>query len=336
MPRFDLNGDPLPDDGPRPAAPAIGAPPGGMGAPPAAQQYDLMGNPIGSPPQQATYAPSPPAYAPPPPAYAPPAYAPPPHPYAPGGGYGAPPPGAAAGYSSTSAAIASASAQDTAKNRMFVWIGSGVLIILLAFWIVWSLFPPSVPAPSGYTTYVSFYKTFSVDQPNGWTSSTADSLPSSNDADGGPTPDPTAHGGVLFKDGTAKIDITQGSITDVRAAALLGSQGISTDTLTANPLDKLFQMNHDRAKAGLANYEPGAQYSFQTQDFGEGESESFTASGPSFGIGGPVHGYYVAMCGSDKTVAVVCECREKDWQTLKPVFQHVVNSLVELGRPPTN
>ena len=333
MPRYDLAGNPLPDE---PGAPA--APPQQSAAP--GQQFDLAGNPLpmqAPPPQaypppgaqQPLYgAPPPSPYgAPPPPAGAPPYGAPPagqPIYGAPPAGappYGAPPmgqppygaPPMAQGYG-----VAPTGADPEKTKKIVAGSISAVIAFAVFFWLCRIFFPPAVAAPDGYTPYTSTNKVFIVDQPNGWEAITNDAVVGGSDLN---------RGGVLFKNGTAKIDITQSTTAEVKAKALLSMTDDGADVLTQSATGRLFKQQHILAKGNKRDYsEKKPYYTFRTEA-GEGISATYTSSGPLVGFGGPVHGYYVAIAGSDKAFTIICECRQSDWNTLKPVFDRVVGSL---------
>ena len=44
-------------------------------------------------------------------------------------------------------------------------------------------------------------------------------------------------------------------------------------------------------------------------------------------FGASMHGYRVTAIGRKKAVALLCACREGDWQTLKPAFDHTLTTL---------
>jgi hypothetical protein len=306
MARFDLNGNPMADDGP--------PPPGGGGqvpaGAPAGQQYDLAGNPI---PSQ--------SYAPPPaPAY-PPSGGPPPGGPSP---YGAPPPpspyGAPAQYTPPtygSGPLQASRFDGDQIKKIVVSVLAGSISFVVAFWLVHSLFPPAVPAPAGYESYALPDHSYTIDKPTGWEATT--DLPPG-------TITKQIHGGVAFQEGTARIEIVRGTPMDTSAAGVNMIAQVA-NSIGSSPTIESFNRYKFRVHDRVAGYHELKRYWFTPPDFPTGECAIFTASRPKWGIGGPINGYYIAMGDTYESVIITCECRKSDWTTISPVFQHIVNSL---------
>jgi hypothetical protein len=353
MPRYDLAGNLMPDE-----PGEQNTPNDNVNAP--VQRYDLAGNAIPStphnnspqtsgqiypnayPPQQAgayTGRAQPPngqpaAYRQPQPPYGQPAQPQPP--YGQPQQYGQPaaygPNSQAPSNLSLAARVEAAEKSERKKKAVVISSIVGVICIVICISVVRQIFPPAVPAPGGFTTYTSVYKTFSIDQPNGWDMSTFDNVTATHDDSSlGAAPSNTDHGGVLFTNGTAKIDVTQGVIADSKANALLTGKGTGVDALSQDPLGMIFDQNHVRADGHLRGYSEDRTTPYEATGFLNGKGATYSADGYRFSLGGPIKGYYVVFAGEDKTLAIVCECRASDWDTLNPVFQTVIKSACELG-----
>jgi hypothetical protein len=57
---------------------------------------------------------------------------------------------------------------------------------------------------------------------------------------------------------------------------------------------------------------------------GSARKSEFTGSAT---FGGGIHGYRATALTLDKRVRVLCQCPESEWQTLKPVFDKVIESV---------
>jgi hypothetical protein len=326
MPRFDLNGNPMPDDGPAPAqAPTLGAPAG--------QRFDLAGNPIQGAPYAAPPQPSPGggSYAGPAPTSP---YAPPPGP-----GYAAPP---AQPYYGGTGGQPFVVTDDAKKKQMIIVAAVSCAVAILGVWIFRGLNPPPVQKPDSYSPMTSVNNSFTVNVPDGWSSSTVG------------TADDDDESQIKMSGGSASIDVIQSTVAQQKANGLLFGSGLGDTVLTSSVtpivfkggwfhVATLFSGVAVRPVAGgdtapdipvTGTIAPGkaAIYHFGTDGFGEGESVTWTATGPKLGFPGKIEGYYAAMSGGTNTVVVICQGRQKDWDTLKDVFQDVVNSIQEGGR----
>jgi len=272
------------------------------GAPPPLPPYG------GPPPPGPAYGAPPPAY---PGAMPPPMGAPPP--YAPGG----PAPFGAAQFQP---AVADPSARN---KKIFLGVGIGAAVLLLGAVLIQNAFPAKVEAPTLTTTFSPPNHQFTVLQPDGWDAKTADSLPGDNSADASDV------GGVLFRKGSASIDITTDSANKSKSAQLLVGSGDGSDALTNGDAQLAFFDRHCKSQVsgGYRGYKEGPAYKFELPGWGDGVSHTFTADGPALGFGGPVKGYRVSVFGWTYTARIVCACRPSDWDTLKGPFQQVINSL---------
>ena len=73
-------------------------------------------------------------------------------------------------------------------------LGAAALVLLALIFIVRAARPTMIPAPTAYTTYTALDKSFTCDQPVGWSRGEAG-------GDGGNA------AGVYFKSGAARIDV---------------------------------------------------------------------------------------------------------------------------------
>jgi hypothetical protein len=304
MARFDLNGNPLPDDQRVPPPP-----------PPPGPRYDLAGNPLPSQPY------SPPPNLPPPPPLPSVHGAPPPtgSPFPPPttGRYGAAP-GQGASYYRPADAV-----ERERKTFAIKWIVGGACLFLLIAILILVVHPAAVPPVTGYRMYTALNGTFTVDQPNGWDIQQLKHAPGANPADDFGMGDSTDSGGVVFSKASAKITIYQGKV-----------DSMSGSVMNSLPPDKLLKSyQDDLLSSKFSNVRDLQDYAFTTEGFGNGKSETWSASGPKIGLPSPYTGYYVALAGGNYYVTVLCECRQSDWDTVKPVFQHVINSMTELAPP---
>lgn len=333
MPRFDLNGNPIPDDtGATPPAPPAYDP---AAVPPIPPGY------IPPPPSAGGYAPPPTGYTPPLPGYTPspmasppPAYRPappPPHlPYEPPPLPGQPPvagrfpmpneapplgPHAAPNYRPTPPR---ASAVDQMSSTV-KWVAGGAAVFIAFTAVILMAHSPSVPAPSGFKPYMAPNGTYTVDRPNGWK---VEQLKNGSDDVAGLT-DPTDASAIMFSNKSAHIAIYQGTV-----------QSVTGSVNTPLPASTLLKQNEsDLLLSRFPRIDSLQDYSFTTEGFGDGHCLTWLAAPPRLGFGGRTQGYFVALSGGNYYVNVLCECRQDDWNTLKPAFQQVINSLVEQPAP---
>ena len=325
MPRYDLAGNPLPDDNPSPQYPGnpmpqqgMGAPGAYPGAPPAQQQFDLAGNPIpNSGPMNA--APAAPAYGQPMGGAAPPYGQPMGAPQ-----YGGPPPG----IQRSSAGLPVIEGPDKKKQKVYVGIAAAVVGVFIAYVLIQNALPANVPTPVLNKTYTSHDNKFSVLQPEGW-----DVKDSADINIPGVDKDPDSKtGGVKFTQGTAYFDLTLADAADQKSAALLEGSGTGEDALMGSGAlvhyDKVLK---NRMEAGYRNYQDIETQKTSIPGFGEAIGHSWTASGHKFGLPAALKGYRVTMMDWTYSGSIVCEARESNWSQLNKSFQDMINSVRLLG-----
>jgi hypothetical protein len=317
MTQYDLAGNPLPGSGGgqqqydlagNPIAPQGGpASGGGAYAPPGmgggqAVQYDLSGNPL--PMQQ------------PPPSYGAPGGPPPGQPpyggpARPGGPYGGPP----------------QSAEKKVDNRA---LGIGVAIVVVAcvlggvFYKV--MIPTRVPAPTAYTTFVAPNKDFQINGPEGWDVVTAYDVQGDSSSD-------SNVGGVKFKYSHAYIDVTTNSVVEIRNDILLNGAGAAPDALFGSLAAYEQKRSKGHVAGVLKNYQEKKMPRFASP-MGEAAICEYTADGPKIGFGPKVHGYRMTTVGPKVYALIDCQCPEADWQTLKPAFVKVINTIADGNAAP--
>lgn len=173
--------------------------------------------------------------------------------------------------------------------------------------------------PSSYNTHKAADKSFQIDYPAEWK------------AEGGGTKLAWAS----FTSGNAKIDVETGL-----TGSLIGDIAQSQNTILGVDPTKQTEGGPDLAPARAAHdFEKPAfidQTGFTEQDpvpvktgFGDSRKSEFTGSGS---FGGSIRGYRATALGRDKRVRIVCQCPEAEWETLKPVFDKVIES-VGFARP---
>lgn len=212
---------------------------------------------------------------------------------------------------------------------IFVPLGTlATLFILVASFLTMS--PKEVvAAPKGFQPYVASDRSFTCDAPQGWETVSVDSH--------------AVMGGVLFKKGPAKIDIT----SDL-AGSLMGDIAISADRQAENmegmlkempgaaalmpntprkpPVEKL----HEAEKKGMEKLYPG--YEEQPMKVlqvpsGMGDARYSEFSVPGSLLSPAQHGYRVTILPTERRLTVLCLCPEKNWPELKPAFERVITSL---------
>jgi hypothetical protein len=168
----------------------------------------------------------------------------------------------------------------------------------------------AVPAPTAYATWLDKGGKFVCDYPKGW------------EADGGGKPD-SPNSWAKFTAGAAEIKVDSdiaGSLLGDMAGAGRGGFGQNEEP----PVARIHPMGIRSMKENYAKYEEREPKPFQTKGLGEGRRSTFTAEQT---LGGKVYGYRATLLGGDRRITVVCSCPATNWQTLKPAFEKVVNSL---------
>jgi hypothetical protein len=204
--------------------------------------------------------------------------------------------------------------QNQNQNSKKTWIGVGLAVLFVALLVVIFIYraqkPDIIPAPASFAKYSAMDNSFSCDQPAGWDTESA--------AAGG------INSGALFQRDGAKIDISTdlaGSLTGDIVRAQNAQMGDTADLKT--PVEKLHEQGENSMKNKLGDYQEQPYKKFSSSA-GEACYSEFTGNGGL--LAGKVHGYRVTMLTSERRVIIICQCPESSWTTLKPAFQHVIES----------
>ncbi len=297
MPKYDLAGNPLPE--PASSTSSISAPTGDA---PAAIKYDLAGNPI-------------PSASPPPGGGAPFIQ--------PGGGMNTPRPSGGPA-SPTRPMMTAASSEGGGKRAL--WMGLGLAVAIVIGIAAFLLAPKHGMPPPGWTTFTAQDKSFSCAAPGGWEMTPSDRAQQMVGKD-------ETTGGVLFRSGSATIEVTTDTVAALMSYILVHGNG-DTDALTGPKAGSL----HKQWKIATAAIHKGyreAKVEAIAENMEDARLSEWTANGNVFGLGGHIHGYRASMVGGSLTAVVVCQCLDSDWPALKPAFRHVIASVTPPPPPPS-
>lgn len=182
-----------------------------------------------------------------------------------------------------------------------VGLGLGALTV---FFLIFNLTRAKpVPLPASYTEHATGDGTFKCEAPEGWNIETT---PSANGVAGGST----------FSSGTAKIKLK----TDLSGSVM----GDLIKDPKKSTLQILHEMGAEKMKGDFGDYEEMPSTMYQG-GFGETWFCEFTGTGGF--REGKIHGYRATMMGGEKRIRIIATCRESDWETLKPAFDRVLNSM---------
>lgn len=218
MPRYDLNGNPLPDDTAAPAPPPAAAPVGAS--------YPTGNQPPSHAGGQQYPPPSTPA------------------PYS--GGQYAPRQTTPPGPGSTGPILPPAARTSTINPGLIVGgVIALTIIVVCAVFVIGMLFPAPVPAPSGYEPY-ALDGGMTIDKPAGWTVSPIDKTQGSDAV--------KISGGVEFTRGTARIEIADGTPMDPTSTGVERIAEIS-NAMSTTPADMAARRYRRLAKNHLWGYQ---------------------------------------------------------------------------------
>ncbi len=270
-------------------------------------RYDLAGNPLPLLPRAAAPAPPPgihyaaaptdaPSFAPPP-GTVQPIFTPPPP-----GGF-TPPPGA---YSAPPGSAYTPAAKSASGPGLYFGLGGGLILLLGLIFGLGALKAKPVLAPASYKTYTAIDNSFTCDQPAGWT------LHETGATNGNLAT-------ATFEDGKARVRV----ISDATGSLISDTMGASNANLPPEqqvaPVEKLHKMDQKQLADSLEGYDEKAMQTF-TSALGEARVSEWTAAGDR-------HGYRATMLGREREFTVICFCAERDWKTLKPAFQRMIQSI---------
>ena len=237
---------------------------------------------------------------------------------------------------SSGGATASYDDAPTGPNKILVG-GLGTLIAALAagaFFLFRT--PPPVPAPTGYAPFTSADNAWSMETPTGW-------HVSASGAAGGDTSN-LQQNGVTLTSGNAKIEVTISTVSALMTGQLLfgnevvpeamgGSKASGVAKLQKKAVTKRWKGYAETVSPDCPNGMGGDYMDDNKKFVADARLYEWTAASNTFGLGGKMHGYRASEAGGQLIAAVVCECSDRDWATLKPAFRHVLGSVHELKKP---
>ena len=169
--------------------------------------------------------------------------------------------------------------------------------------------------PTSYSTYNAKNAAFKIDYPAEWT------------AEGG---DKAGYAWAKFTSGSAEISVdanVSGSLVGDIAKSHIHLPGINVGQEEAAPVAAV----HDSEKQEFDEEEGVEEEKPVPVKTGMNDARLSEFTGKKV-FGGSIHGYRVTALSNDKRIRVVCECSERQWDALKPVFDKVIESLAR-GRP---
>lgn len=258
--------------------------------------YDLAGNPIASAPREA----------PPPP----------PPQYVPGPGSFTPPPV----YSNSPAAPAPNWGGNVVVSKkgmdgpvLFVSLGAAAVLVVALIFGIRALKPAQVTAPKSYKSYSAIDSSFSCQQPVGWKMK-----------------ETGAEQGIMstvaFSQGHVRVKVVSDAI-----GSLLGDIGNGPSLGPQKPpVEKLHEYDKAQLTKDMPGYEEGEAKAF-TSAVGDSRVSEWTADGGA-GVS-KMHGYRVTMLGNQREITVICFSPERNWKTLKPAFEYMINNVTPGNGP---
>ena len=190
-------------------------------------------------------------------------------------------------------------------------LGAAALVLLALIFIIRAAKPTLIPTPTAYATYTSLDRSFTCDEPAGWSKGEAG-------GDGGNA------AGVYFKSGAARIDV-DGSLTGSLAGDMMrAANALLPENRQRPPVEGLHLagVNHMSEKYG--DYDEQPMQTIQTQ-LGEGRISEWTGTGGV--MAGKLHGYRVTVLGGERLFTMNCRCPQRNWKVLEPSFMRVIHSV---------
>jgi len=217
-------------------------------------------------------------------------------------------------------------ASNGGDGKRALWMGLGLAVAVVVGIAAFLLAPRHGAAPTGWTTFTASDKSFSCTAPGGWETTTSDKAQQMVGKD-------QTTGGVLFRSGSATIEVTTDTVSTLMAYILVHGNG-DTDALTGPKAGIL----HKQWKIATSAIHKGYQETKVTaiaENMEDARLSEWTANGNVFGLGGHIHGYRASLVGGSLTAVVVCQCLDADWPILKPAFRHVIASVTPPAPPPS-
>ena len=119
-------------------------------------------------------------------------------------------------------------------------------------------------------------------------------------------------GRVVFAKGDAKIRVSSSAASSFMADAMKSGPTPAVEVLHTKGLEKLADY--------FSNPEPGPMKEMKSA-IGDARYCEFTADG------GKTRGYRSTAVGPQRVIYVTASCPESDWETLKPAFSKVIDSI---------
>lgn len=222
-------------------------------------------------------------------------------------------------------------------NRPLIYavLGTGLAAALTALLFFFQT-PGAALVPSEFDDFTSADNTYAIQTPKGWDKRASGEA--AGDSNG------TQANGVFLKSGGAHMEVTFSTVKGLVEGQLLYGKDITPEAMTgsrASGVDKLQKPAVKRKFKGYAEKKVEDVPSGMNASLVDMEKKTikadatmyeFTATGDSWGMGGPVHGYRAVLAGQDLIAAVVCYAPEKEFEKLKPSFLKFIESVHELGK----
>lgn len=219
-----------------------------------------------------------------------------------------PPPGSSLGWAGAATPVQ----KTSGGSALYLGLGIAAIIIIGLIFVVRSVKPALVGAPTSYATYSSLDNTFSCDQPAGW----------NHNETGAP-------GGVLstvtFTNGKVRFKV----ISDAEGSLMSEGTNAANANLPVELQSPAVQKLHDRDKHQLADNIPGYSEESPTifmSKVGDSRASEWVESEDK--TSSRLHGYRITMLDKDREITVICSSPERNWAVMKPVFQHLVASII--------
>ena len=168
-------------------------------------------------------------------------------------------------------------------------------------------------APTAYKEWNAKDGTFRIDYPDDW------------EADGG-----GKHSiqWAKFEKGSAFIHVSvsfgESVVGDIVGSGMgvggVGDFGQESDVLP--PVAIIHESKRERMDQDYSNYREKETVEVQPP-LGEGRKSEFKASK---GLK-DVHGYRVSILNNQRGITVICQCAEKDWETLQAAFDKIIETI---------
>ena len=201
---------------------------------------------------------------------------------------------------------------------LYAVLGVVVIGIVALIFGMHAIKPKMVPAPTAYKPYTALDGSFVCDRPAGWEYKQAG-------APGG------SHALATFESDKVVVEV------ESDASKLMTANTSETNPLASTPFAKvapLVQQMHEKDVQqwmdALPNFQDKAALPFKSK-FGDARVSEWTASKGNIKL----HGYRVTMAGTDRAISVFCLTPERNWVTLMPAFQHIIESVGPAGGQPS-